>query len=240
MSNCSRSALLTVTFLLLMTGIVPAQESGQSDSRWAGYVSLAGGNFSLSWPQMELLGVSYGFEDVYGSKSGLSYGGEGGVGLGDIGLFFVLKARIWKKSGSPVEIGPIDFNGDAEWEQTFVSIGARYFLVEATKNNKAFLPFLGAGIVHSKAKETLKGQADYLGEQEYISISEEVDGTGFYLEGGADFFISPTASVRGVVDYSMVNLGASVGGARAEIDGGGGLYAGVSINLFFGRAMKNP
>jgi len=71
-------------------------------------------------------------------------------------------------------------------------------------------------------------------------MSVEVDGTGYYLEGGADFFISPTASIRGVVDYSTLNLGLSVGGSRAEIDGGGGLYAGVSVNWFFGKVMKNP
>jgi len=225
--------------VLMLTATVSVHGQTQQESRIAGFISATAGNFSLKFPTVQFMGESYGFDKVYGSKNGLFYGGEAGIGLGDIGLFGVVKYRLWKKSGNPVEIGAIDFDGDVTWSQTFLSVGGRYYLVTQTATNRSFLPFFGGGIIQSTAKEEMRGEASYYSETAYVDVSAEVDGTGFYLEGGAAFFVAPSIAFGGFLEYSWINLGISAEGARAEIEGGGGLFAGVSLSAFFGRPMKS-
>lgn len=234
-------AALAVFLLLAHCGAVYGQNPSQS--KVAGFISATGGNFSVTFPNVgpagQAMGADVGFEDVYGSKNGLSYGAEGGLGLGDIGLFGVVKYRLWKKSGTPVTIGEITFKGDTEWSQSFFAVGVRYFLVKQTRRDKPFLPFFGGGIITSSAKESIKGEASYYGESEYYDVDADIDGTGFYLEGGADFFVAPSISLRAMIEYAKLNLGMSASGIRAEIEGGGGLFVGIALSAFFGMPMKD-
>lgn len=230
--------LLSAVLLMASSGIALSQ----SESKVTGFISATGGFFDLTFPKVAPSGQAVGedvdFGDIYGSENGLSYGIEGGLGLGDIGVFGVLKYRIWKKHGNPVTIGPVTFDGDADWTQSFIYVGGRWFMVKPTRTSRAFLPFLGAGLVHSKVKEEMKGQAEYGGYTEYIDMDVDVDGTGFYIEGGADFFVASNVAMRGYVEYSSLNLGMSQEGVRAEIEGGGGWFLGVSLSMFFGKPMK--
>ncbi|HUV29681.1 MAG TPA: hypothetical protein VMY05_01130 [Acidobacteriota bacterium] len=220
------------------TGSVDVEK--QPRHRGAAFLSFTGGSFRLSYPRIELLGVGYDYKDVYGSRDGLSYGGEAGIGVADIGLFLCVKYRTWKKSGTPVEIGLIDFDGTAVWKQSFLHIGLRHFLVDSTKRSRVLVPFVGGGIIHTDAEETIRGQVDYQGEQEYMDLTVQADGTGWYIEGGADLFVLRIVSIRAVVEYSKLAMGFAAEGSRYHIDGGGGVYAGVSVSWFFGRSMKSP
>ena len=223
--------------------------SAQSESNIAGFVSGTGGAFNLTFPDAgpagQAIGENVGFEDVYGSKSGFSYGGEVGLGLGDIGIFGVAKYRAWKKSGKPVMLAGASFNGEAEWSQNFFSAGLRYFLVKQTQESKTLLPFVGGGVIYCKGTESMKGEVTYMGESEYADAEVQFDGTGFYVEGGTDLYVAPNVSLRGIVEYSSLKLSASavrLGGntyaAEGEINGGGGIFAGVSLSMFFGKPMK--
>lgn len=230
-----------LVFVVLFSGS-SSVALAQSESNIAGFISATGGIFNLTFPEVgpagQAIGEDVGFEDVYGSKNGLSYGGEGGIGLSDIGLFGVIKYRMWKKHGDPVIIGQAKFDGDVDWTQTFICAGGRWFMVQLTRTSKTFLPFIGAGFVHSEAKEEMKGELQTYGEPEYVDLKGEVDGSGFYVEAGADLYVAQNISLRGYAEYSDLNLGISDSGVRAEIEGGGGIFAGVSLSMFFGKSMK--
>lgn len=244
MKSRTTVCLAVLALSLILTSSALGQNQNPSQSRIAGFLSATAGGFALTFPDIGPAGASVGedvgFDDIYGSKNGLSYGGEAGLGLGDIGLFAVVRYRTWKKTGHPAMIGEASFDGDIEWSQSFLSFGVRYFLVKQTQTQRAFLPFFGGGMINSKATESVSGEVTFLGET-FAWIEEmDIDGTGFYIEGGADLYVSPNISLRGMLEYSKLNLGISEQGVRAEIEGGGGLFAGVSINVFFGKPMKNP
>jgi len=76
MPHCLRVLTLTVAVLVIFTGFSHAQDEKQSGSKITGFLAAYGGIFSVSFPQVEYGGEQYGFEDIYGSKSGVSYEGE--------------------------------------------------------------------------------------------------------------------------------------------------------------------
>ena len=236
------SIIVSVLIMLFFTITINATEQSNTESKITGFFTATAGSHGITFPSNgpagDAIGEDVGFENVYGSKNGLSYGVEAGIGLGEIGLFGVLRYRLWEKNGQPVEFGDFSFDGNMEWSQSFLSIGGRYYFVQGSKKNKSYLPFIGAGIIHSNAKESMIGEVNSLGYQEYVDISMELDGTGYYLESGADFFIASNISIRGIVEYSKLQLGVSEQGIRSEIDGGGGVFVGVSISAFFGKQMK--
>jgi hypothetical protein len=230
---------LFAIFLLIPTGLTYA------DDGLSGFISATIGSFNIKFPESgpagESMGENVGFEDVYGSKRGLTYGIEGGIGNYSTGFFGVLKIRSWNKSGSPVieTIGDISMDATAKWSQYFVSSGGRYFFVSQMAKNDLTLPFIGCGLIYSRAKETLSGNISVPGQSEYFKVEAEVDGYGFYVEGGIDLFFSSNTTIRGTIEYSMLNLkGKTPDGTIVEIDGGGGLMFGLSLNYFLISRQK--
>ncbi len=240
MLHCLRILLLTAAVVMFQFGSARTQEEGKSESRITGFLGGYGGIFSVSYPQVERDGQLYGFEDIYGSKTGPSYGVQGGIGLGDIGIFLVLKSRIWKIKGKPLIFGnSASVNIEAEFQEQFIYFGGRYCFVGQKINNNAFLPFAGVGLVSGEVKESLNGTWD----GDIVSDEATVDASGFYIEGGAHFFLSPGFAVGGLVEYSKISLkvpdyGGLYGGA--DTDGGGGISINFTLNLFLGRAMRTP
>jgi hypothetical protein len=210
--------------------------------KYGGFISVNAGNFTLSFPNVTpaatKAGYDYGFEDVYGSNYGTACGFEAGVGKPLVGLYFVTKARFWKKEGNVIEIGDASFDGDLTWSQNTYSMGARYWINDKSKPRQRILPFIGGGFVFSQAKEKAIGYWTSFGIQEFVNESEEVSGTGFYLEGGADWFLTPSVSLRGFVEYSKLTLKNETVDPTLSIDGGGGIYAGMSVSIFLGQLMK--
>ena len=235
------STALAVTWLC--TCALNAQENQNRTSKLGGFLAASVGGFKVSFPGVapgaQAVGEEGGFDDVYGSKSGLSYGFELGGGLADIGLFAVVKIRSWQKTGRPVIIGSGSFDGKLTWEQLFITFGGRYFLVKPSQRYSSLLPFVGAGLIKSKATETIDGELTAYGETETLYDKEDVDGTGLYLEGGCTYYVTHNASINIGIEYSDLNLGISESGQRFEIEGGGGLYLSVGASLFFGRPMKS-
>jgi len=236
-----RTIILSVSVVLLaLTSVVSAQEEKQSGSRITGFLAGYGGIFSVSYPQVEYDGQLYGFDDIYGSKSGPSYGGEAGIGFGDLGLFLVLRSRIWKIKGKPLVFGnapSIDI--ESEFKEQFIYFGGRYCFVGQKVNNNAFLPFIGVGLVAGDVTESMSGKMD----SESVFVEATVDASGFYLEGGAYFFLSPQFAVGGFAEYSKISLSIpDYGGlyADTETDGGGGISINFTLSLFLGRAMRTP
>jgi len=232
-------ASLSVLVLLVALGSTAlAQEEKQSGSRISGFLAVYGGVFNVSFPEVEYGGEQYGFEDIYGSKTALSYGGEAGIGLGDIGIFFVVKSRIWETSGKPLVFGntsSIDI--EAKFEEKFLYFGGRYCFVGQTTNSRAILPYVGAGLVTGDATESWSGTWD----GEVINDKATVDASGYYLEGGGHFFLSPKIAVGGSAEYSKVTLKVpDYGGlyADTETQGGGGISVNFTLSLFLGKAMK--
>jgi len=215
-------------------------KSVDNEPKITAFLSAYGGIFSVSFPEVEYDGELYGFEDIYGSKAGVSYGGEIGIGLGDIGLFFILKSRIWEISGKPLVFGnspSIDL--ETTFEEQFLYIGGRYCFIGQSANSKAFLPFAGVGLVTGEASETWNGTID----GDHINETATVDASGYYLEGGAFFFLSPKFAVGAFAEYSKVTLKVpDYGGlySDTETDGGGGISLNFTVNIFLGRAMKTP
>jgi len=231
---------LVLVLLVALTSTSTAQDKKESGSRITGFLALYGGIFSVSFPQVEYGGEEYGFEDIYGSKSGVSYGGEAGIGLGDIGLFLVVKSRLWQISGKPLVFGNTsDIDLEAKFEEQFFYFGGRYCFVGQASQGKAFLPFVGGGIVTGEATESMSGTWG----TESVNDKATVDASGFYLEGGAHFFLSPQFAVGGFAEYSKITLKIpDYGGlyADTETDGGGGISVNFALSIFFGRAMRTP
>lgn len=231
---------MVAAVVALVSGTAVADDS---ETKLAGFVSVFGGSFNLDFPDVspagQEVGIGSGFEEVFGSKSGLSYGLEAGLGLADLGLFGVVRFRRWEKSGQPVTIG-MEFDGEVTWTQTFWSLGGRYFLVNPSEPSRAFMPFVGLGLITSKATERADGWWTTVGEPEYFDISESLTGTGMYLEAGADVVVTNHVALRAIIEYSTLNLGYSTSYDSGKIDGGGGLFVGVGITGFFGRSLKTP
>lgn len=231
------------TALILLLNTVSATENTTWYSGISGFVSATGGIYILSFPDIEPPDAPVDnrirFDDVYGSKNGLSFGGEAGLGLADIGLFGVVRYRIWKKSGQPVMADGAQFYGDMEWSQTFVTLGARYFLVNLMGNHRPLIPFIGGGMIHSEATESVNGVINFLGSVESLTGEIHIDGAGFYIECGSDYNLTPALSLCGVFEYSNLHLGVCENGPRIKTKGGGGIFIGVMLNAFIGRSMDS-
>ncbi|MEZ5359822.1 MAG: outer membrane beta-barrel protein [Candidatus Zixiibacteriota bacterium] len=228
--------------LALQCSTIYAQDS---ESNLAGFISADLGLFTIKFPEAapssDALGEETGFDDVYGSKSGLGFGGEVGLGHAQMGLFAIIRYKYWKKTGTPVAIGDpdIDWDIDMKWAQEFVSVGARYFFIPKTQKKNPVMPFIGLGIIYSSATEQMNGSATYQNQTQSVFDKVDIDGTGFYGEVGVDFYVSPKSSIRFFAEYSSLNLGLKDEGTRYEIDGGGGVFIGASLNQFFGTSMIN-
>lgn len=230
--------------VLFLSTLFPyeAHPNDTSKSRICGFVSAGVGNFTITFPDVgpagQAVGEDVGWDDVYGKKAGVAFSGEVGMGLSDIGLFGIVKYRRWEKTGFPELFGAGSFDGTLTWTQHFYSIGGRYFFASQTNKTTPILPFLGAGICRSEATERMSGTLSIFGSGFDVDLISEMDGTGFYAEGGMDVYLSPSVSLRGLLEYTNLNLGISLSGTRYEIDGGGGFYAAGIVNFFFGKSLK--
>ncbi|MBD3330046.1 hypothetical protein GF354_00780 [Candidatus Peregrinibacteria bacterium] len=236
MSKRVSSIVIIVIFGVLSCGVA------RGESGITGFISATVGTFNIKFPQSgpggEQIGEEVGFDDVYGSKNGLSYGIEGGIGNYEQGIFGVVKYRYWKKPGTPefYEYGDIDISvsdSKAEWSQYFIMLGPRYFVTSQLEDGGSILPFLGGGLVYTRAKEFMEMTFYYENDYYYTKAENEVDGLGFYVEAGIDLLAGSNASLRGTADYSFLKLkGKYPDGTTVEIDGGGGLFIGASLNFF--------
>lgn len=232
-------AIVVLTpFALLFCSETPvAQELAKSGV--SGFVSTVLGRFNLDFPGAGPAGDAVGeivtFEDVYGSKSGVTLGIEGGLGSSRIGLFGIVRYKNWKKSGDPAIFGIGSFSGDLTWKQESVSIGPRYYFPQTKRPDKlTILPYLGVGIISSQATERLDGVFVSGLSSTAVDIQTNLSGTGFYVEVGGQLVLKGKSAIGAVLEYSKLNLGANISGTRFEIDGGGGVYLGIALTALFG------
>ena len=222
--------------VIIVFSFTAAQGQNAEMSNISMFVAASLGNFNVKMPETmpisEIVGESIGWDDIYESENGISYGLEAGIGLKDKNIFGVFAYRIWNKTGDPKIFGDIQFKGDLEWSQNFYSVGARYFLINLESRGENVFPYVGFGLIISSATEVMKGEASIADYSEYVDIDGTLDGTGFYVEGGADIFVNTGITLRGKVEYSSINLGDSNEGIRFEIEGGGGMFIGLSLNAF--------
>lgn len=231
MKNCI--CALIVLSMPLSTSLSQNKEK----SRIGIFAAAVAGSFEIEFPESaptsEIAGEAVGFSDIYGTKNGPSYGFEGGLGINNI--YGVFKYRVWDKVGDPkvIEIiGQTDFTGDIEWSQEFAAFGLRLFLIDPLNSKEVILPFIGGGFIQSRVNERMRGEFSSGGFSDYVDVEADLDGTGFYLEGGIDLFINPYFSLRGIAEYSSVKLGISVENVRIEIEGGGGVFVGGGLSVF--------
>jgi opacity protein-like surface antigen len=205
MLKLSSSFITILSAVIILLSAIRVSSQTTSSPQVGAFLSASAGSFNISFPKNvpsgQAIGENICFDDIYGSESGLSYGVEGGLGFTKSGIYGVLKYRIWNKQGQPWTFGGISFSGDTEWKQNFVAIGLRYFMVEPSRQMENILPYLGAGLIRSSATESMKGQITFEGQSAYVDLSEDVDGTGFYVEGGLDFYVAPNFSIRVQIEY---------------------------------------
>jgi len=240
--STSRSQhLLGIVTLFALTLLVGCPVAGQANDEHQNdiTVSLSAfcGVFDLSLTDVTSpdgsSGEAIGFNDVYGSKSGFTYGVEMGVGLTSVRTFGVIRYRRWHKSGQPVLPPGRTFEGDMDWTQSFVSFGLRHYPMKWQMAVKAILPYVGGGIVYSQATESADGAVFH--ESSLLELRGEVDlhGTGYYLECGCDVCAASDLSLRVMLEYSGLNLSPDDQDLERKSDGGGGLFLGIGANAFF-------
>jgi len=237
----SRIESFFVVLLALMIALTAEIAFAQEDSRSgvSGFFTGLLGGFNLELPGGGPAGDAVGevvtFEDVYGSKSGLTIGAEGGLGSSRIGLFGIVRYKTWNKSGDPELFGIGSFSGDLTWKQKSVSIGPRYYFLQTKRPDKlTILPYLGIGIISSEVTERLDGVFISGLSSTAVDIEANLSGTGFYVEVGGQLDLRDKVAIGAVLEYSKLNLGATVSGTRFEIDGGGGIYLGIALTALFG------
>lgn len=239
-------AVLTLGFMVVSSlGIAQKafdQEKADQESQIVTFVGGIGGGFQISFPESgpagQAVGVSAGFEDIYGDKTGLTYGAEAGLGSREYGIFAVIRFRQWQKNGSPIILGGFTFNGETKWKQDFVSLGGRYFYKWRSASDKSFHPYVGGGIIHSTATESVDGELSSSGSTQALVMSQSVSGTGAYFEFGANLRLDKDGAIGFILEYSKLKLGVTESGQRIEVDGGGGAFIGVTLTAFFGDWPK--
>jgi len=236
--------VLLLAFALLASSTL-AQEEKPSEPKFSAFISGSTGIFTLTFPSAgpggAQIGEVIGFEDVYGSKSGITFGIEAGIGPADMGLFLVFKARRWEKTGSPAISGTVAFSGKMDWTQEFYSFGPRYFFVNATSKTSKVIPFAGAGYIKAEAAERVNGTITSIGPPQPFVEESFVDGSGYYLEAGVTSYLDRSIAIAAIAEYSSLSLSAveTSSRERIEIDGGGGVFVGISASLFLGKKLKS-
>ncbi len=232
----ARVFYIVYCILLLVTIDTMAQE--KSKSKITGFVSIDIGAFSTSITNFSLdsdiTDESITFDDLYGSSNGFVYGGSAGLGDKDKGFFLITKFRFWCKSGEPliVEEGYNTIqDAEIKWKQSFYSLGLRAYMGEKKKSNY-FMPFGGIGVAGTSAQETMKGRHVSNNSNEPFDLSATVNGVGYYWEIGVEYFSSPSISLSGCLENSIIKLD-----RISEINAGGVVF-GLMLNIYFGEEKE--
>ncbi len=188
------------------------------------------GAFTIALPDVQ----GIGFDDVYGSRTGISYGGEIGLGWSRLRTSVVFRYRRWHKAGRPILPEGATFEGDWNWDQLFASLGVRHYILRPVTIAAKPLPFLGLGVIHSRACESADGAIFHSsGMVEELRGEARLHGMGYYIECGCDVCLASDLSLRAMLEYSDVNLILENPELERESNGGGGIFMGIAANIFF-------
>jgi hypothetical protein len=144
------------------------------------------------------------FDQVYGTKGGFTYGGEGSIQLmeqsEDKRIYGVVQYYIFEKSGTTVG----DYEVDIDWSETITDIGIRY----CWRTDETF-SWLGGGLSQPRVIEKFQLNGE--------NIEFDKTASGFYVEYGARF----EGSVFTNIKYSSGEVGGEggVGGETVDIGG---------------------
>ena len=203
---------IVLLFLALMIGRPTASLARETATpAISGFLTASIGIYKVSFDDQIMSDV---FRSVYSTESGTMIGVECGVGSVRRGIYGMLKYRFWHKT--------IPYSVAKGWRQNLVGGGLRYFATISKKTFKPIKPLVGGGVVVSTV--------DYGGDN--------LDGMGFYFEGGLDYQVDSRFSIRSTIEWYSVNLGSDDEGTRYDLSGGGGLFIGIGVSYYLNLTVE--
>jgi hypothetical protein len=182
---------------------------------------FVGVRFGFFTPQLASMDDA-AFDEVYHSQDP-SISVFGGVELGPAAL--VAKYRFFNASGSSI-IENIEIDGDAEWSQSFLFLGARV-LSAATGVARFYFDF---GATRSAVEETISTNNPFLAE---LRSTKSVSAWGYCGAVGVTLRVRPFVSMSAEAEYSNIDADGSEGLTRSEVNLGGAHFSfGLSIQPF--------